>query len=363
MDTFPQELIDAILEHVYYSHGAVDITTLTSCAVLCRSWSEPAQRLLFRKVSLQGVHQGRAHLSFLIATDPLTERGRMLARHVRTLEVFVGDKAGMDLDDSDLVGIIGRTPKLYELTLRVTGFHQFSIGTMEKFRWLANEGDSSFEGAHATAYPIRIRALNLLSCGVQSPILYQLLSIWPSVEFLYIGVEIAAPVPNWLPKCKLYQLTLMRTPRFAIMTWLLSSSMDSLRIVSFRDAPGRELDPLIEQLGPRLRSLRLMNYSLRAASVLKRCPNLEEFVLVQLSTLFKLDNIAPTLEHLHCRNLPSEDQSLNSIIEVVEELPKLRIVTCDGRARDEERFEELERLCAHKGLELYVDETPFWVVS
>lgn len=287
----------------------------------------------------------------------------MLARHVRTLEVFVGDKAGMDLDDSDLVGIIGRTPKLYELTLRVTGFHQFSIGTMEKFRWLANEGDSSFEGAHATAYPIRIRALNLLSCGVQSPILYQLLSIWPSVEFLYIGVEIAAPVPNWLPKCKLYQLTLMRTPRFAIMTWLLSSSMDSLRIVSFRDAPGRELDPLIEQLGPRLLSLRLMNYSLRAASVLKRCPNLEEFVLVQLSTLFKLDNIAPTLEHLHCRNLPSEDQSLNSIIEVVEELPKLRIVTCDGRARDEERFEELERLCAHKGLELYVDETPFWVVS
>ena len=365
MDTLPIELIDAILEHIYFDHGAVDTSTLSSCALLSRAWSEQAQRLLFRRVTLHGTYQGRGHLSFLLATDPRTERGRTLAGHVRILEMLVGDKAGSDLDDTDLVSILNRTPRLYELVLRVTGIHQFNGTTMDKLMKLAKPGqghDNTTTEEHAGT-PVRIRALTLLACGVQSPILYQLLSVWPTIEFLHIGVEIAAPIPQWLPKCRLYQLTLMRTPRLAIMSWLLSSSMDALRIISFRDAPGRELDPLFERFGPRLRSLRLMNYSLRAASVLKQCPNLEEFVLVQLSNLFKLDNLPQSLEHLSCRNLPSEDQSLGSVIEAVDRLPRLKAVTCDKRARDEAQFEELERLCAIKGLELFVDETPFWVVS
>nr|VWP00408.1 Chromosome partition protein Smc [Ganoderma boninense] len=138
--------------------------------------------------------------------------------------------------------------------------------------------------------------------------------------------------------------------------------MDSLRIVSFRDAPGRELDPILNAVGPRLRSLRLMNNSARTRKVLERCPNLEEFVLVQLSTLFGLSEGLPgTLEHLSCRNLPDEPQSLESVIGAVEVLPRLRVVTCDKRARLDERFGELETLCAGKGIELFVDETPFWV--
>ena len=44
-------------------------------------------------------------------------------------------------------------------------------------------------------------------------------------------------------------------------------------------------------------------------------------------------------------------------------LPRLRVVTCDQRARSDRQFGELERLCGEKGVELYVDETPFWVVS
>ncbi|RPD62358.1 hypothetical protein L227DRAFT_544864 [Lentinus tigrinus ALCF2SS1-6] len=348
MDTLPTELVDNILEDVYFTDGVVDTTTLSSCALSCRAWSGPAQKLLFRHVTLRGMYQSRGHLSFLEATDPKTKRGRALAGHVRVLEVFLGDKAGLDLDDADLADILDRTPRLYELVLRVTGIHQFTDGTMEKLRKLATG-------------PLRLRALTILSCGIQSPILFQLLSVWPSIEFLHIGVEIAPPAPRWRPTFKLYQLTLMRTPRIHMLKWLLSSSMDSLRILSFRDLPGRDFDPLLEQLGPGLRSLRLMNYSLRAASVTKQCPNLEEFVIVQLSPFLKLSNLPQSLEHLSCRNLPTEDQSLQSIIEAVSDLPKLKVVTCDRRAREDELFGELEGLCASKGVELFVDETPFWV--
>lgn len=364
MDSIPTELIDAILEHVYFIDGVVDTTTLSSCALSCRAWSEPAQKLLFRRVALRGMYQSRGHLSFLAATDPRTERGRILAGQIRVLEVFLGDKAGLDLDDADLADIIERTPRLYELVLRITGMHQFTDMTMDKLRRLASVGTQipTIEGAEQ-AGPVRIRALTILSCGIQSPILFQLLSVWPSVEFLHIGVEIAPPTPRWRPTFKLYQLTLMRTPRIHILDWLLSSSMDSLRILSFRDLPGRDFDPLLEQIGPRLRSLRLMNYSLRAASVTKQCPNLEEFVIVQLSPLFKISNLPQALEHLSCRNLPSEDQTLEAVIEAVTKLPKLKVVTCDRRAREDEQFGELSRLCADKEIELRVDETPFWVVS
>ncbi|KAI0699281.1 hypothetical protein C8T65DRAFT_719774 [Cerioporus squamosus] len=338
-------------------------TELTATRLLsCRAWSVPAQKLLFRHVALRGMHESRGHLSFMKATDPRTERGRTLAGHIRILEVFLGDKAGLDLDDADLADIIERTPRLYELALRVTGIHHFTDGTMEKLRKLAGAERQvqTVEGVEPVG-PVRLRALTILSCGVQSPILFQLLSVWPTVQFLHIGVEIAPPVPRWRPTFKLHQLTLMRTPRVYILKWLLSSSMDSLRILSFRDLPGRDFDPLLEQLGPKLRSLRIMNYNLRAASVINQCPNLEELVIVQLSPFMKLRNLPQTLEHLSCRNLPAEDQSLGSVIEAVDGLPRLRIVTCDRRAREDEHFGDLTRLCTSKGIELFVDETPFWV--
>lgn len=361
MDDLPTELLDAILEHTYYEKGLPDNDTLRTCALVSVSWRKPAQRLLFRRVTLRRMHRGREHLAFLEATGFQTEYGRMLGGHVRVLELFIGDKTGLDLDDTDLADILSRTPKLYELVLRVTGIHEFAMGTMEKLRTLAGVDG----GLHPIHTPLRLRALSLLSCGIQSPILYQLLSVWSSIEFLFIGVEIAAPPPRSQPHptFKLYQLTLMRTPRLYILSWLLSASMDSLRIVSFRDAPGCELDPILDAVGPRLRSLRLMNNSVRTPKVLERCPNLEEFVLVQLSTLFGLEGLPGTLEHLSCRNLPDEPQSLGSVIDAVGVLPRLRVVTCDKRARLDERFGELEGLCAGKGVELLVDETPFWVVS
>ncbi|KAI0632157.1 hypothetical protein C8Q77DRAFT_905046 [Trametes polyzona] len=357
MDTLPAELIDDILGHLYYHKGVPDKPTLLACSLVSRSWTESAQRLLFRHVVLgEDIHEKPPHTSFLEATNPSTERGRRLGQCVRILEVYVGEKTGTDLDDADLVDILRRTPRLYELALRITGIHQFSVLTIEKLMHLATS-----DAIPGECGPLRIRSLALLSCGIQSPILYQLLQLWPCIEFLYLGVEIACPPPIWTQTFQLYQLTLMRTPRYSILSWLLSASTESLRIIMFRDAPGRDVDPLLEVIGPGLRSLRFMNYIPRAAAVIRFCPRLEELVIVQLPTLFQLENLPRGLEHLSCRNLPGEDQSLGSIIHAVEDLPHLRVLTCDTKATEDERFGELERLCKSKGVECFVDEVPFWV--
>ena len=354
MASLPTEIIDLILERVYYNvDGTVDVQTLHAAARICRSWTAPAQRLLFRRVSLLGSASTRlSSFSF----------GR-LGEHIRVLEIGLGSQSSQCLDEAGLVELLHRTPRLYELTLQVaTGLHQLETTTTEALHRLARPRVNA-DGQTEKVSPVRVRALTLLSCGIQSPILYQLLSIWPCVEFLYLGFEIAAPPPKYQPTFKLYQLSLARTPRFYVLSWLLSSSIESLRILNFRDVPGHEFDPILDRIGGQLRSLRLTHWNLRAASILKHCPNLEEFVVMQLSTVIKLANLPQSLEHLHCRGYIFDEEPLGPVIEVVGGLPKLRIITCSKNASSGERFGELENLCNSRGIELYLDATPFWMVS
>ncbi|OSD07187.1 hypothetical protein PYCCODRAFT_1473793 [Trametes coccinea BRFM310] len=361
-NALPIEIVDAILELVYYSNGEPDKVTLKSCAVISRAWTASAQRLLFRSVALRGVHHGREHTSFCEATNPSTEHGRALGEHVRIMEVYIGEKSGHDLDDSDLADLLGRTPRLYELILRVTGVHQFLYGTMERLAQLAAGHSTPSMSTSEEVEPLRIRALTLLSCGIQSPVLYQLLEVWPSIQFLYLGFELAAPPPKWTPAFHLYELSLVRTPRLSVLQWLLSSSSDSVQILSFRDSPGRDVDPLLREIGPRLRSLRLMDCTRRSA-ILPYCPNLEEFATVQLPGHLKLENLPPTLEHLSYKRLYADTQLLECVIDVLDTLPRLRALTCASQATADERFGELQRLCNSRGVRIILDEMPVWVMG
>ena len=73
MNGLPPELIDAILESGYYANGIVDSGMLLSAALVCRAWTESAQRLLFRYVLLRGsLHKNGfvpGYSSFLHATS------------------------------------------------------------------------------------------------------------------------------------------------------------------------------------------------------------------------------------------------------------------------------------------------------
>ncbi|CDO71489.1 hypothetical protein BN946_scf184909.g83 [Trametes cinnabarina] len=365
--SLPIEIVNAILELLYYGvKGEPDKATLKSCALISRPWTGPAQRLLFRRVALKGLHRGREHTSFCEATNPCTEHGRELGENVRVMEVHVGEKSGLDLDDSDLAELLTRTPRLYELVLRVTGVYNFTSGAMEKLTQLVADRSlpsSSGSSTSETASPLRIRALTLLSCGVQSPVLYQLLEIWPSIQHLYLGVELAAPPPRWAPASHLYELNLLRTPRLSVLQWLLSSSTDSIQILSFRDSPGRDVDPLLQRIGPKLRSLRLLDCTRRSA-VLSHCPNLEEFATVQLSGHLKLENLPTTLEHLFYKRPFADLHLLDCVIDVIGTLPRLRVLTCNSQlSTADERFGELQRLCASKRVRIILDDTPPTVVG
>ncbi|KAH9947596.1 hypothetical protein B0H21DRAFT_807153 [Amylocystis lapponica] len=348
MATWPVDLIIEILGHSYYRDGIPDKATLRACTLVSSFWTEHAQRLLFCSVSL---YDSRMMQSFSFATDPSAERGRQLGSYVRTMEMFIESSDHMGHTVAGFIAVLSRCPRIYELVLCAPHLHMFDDATMDQLRQLAHG-----------PLQVTIRALSLLLCGIQSPLLYQLLEVWPTVQFLRLGTELNATPPRAPAPIKLYELVLHRTPSQEILEWLLSASESSLQIADFRDVPGPLFDDLLRLHGPHLRSLRLMRYSARAAAVIKHCPNLEELILFQLSTFLDLARLPQTLEHLGFRNYTwSASPSLHTIITAIDSLPRLRIVTCDPHTEQHVDYPALRAKCLERGVELLADALPIWM--
>jgi hypothetical protein len=258
---------------------------------------------------------------------------------------------------------------LYELALSITGVHEFEEEVLKKL------GDAGR----------KLKALTLVQCGLQSPILFQLLKIWNNIQFLKIEKEIAAwpwrtvatPVLRQnvdaeelaqRPSAEvcLYELALSRFPTLDVLKWLLGSSTDSLRILELRDIPGLAHRNILSPHAPRLRSLRFSHYNLHSAALLRMCTALEELVIYHVPTHFPLaPDLPPTIEHLSFRN-PNHTyrNTLQPIIEAVNALPSLRVLTCDKNAEQlVGDYEILKTKCRMKGTEVIVSDMPFWVVG
>ncbi|OCH91228.1 hypothetical protein OBBRIDRAFT_729172 [Obba rivulosa] len=351
MPDLPEDLTAILLEQVYYAANfRPDVATLKSCALVSSSWSAQSQKLLFRSIRFHNnPHDNRKLQHFLGAIDPLSERGRYLGSCVRTIDIHVSERGTVHCSVLDFRFILENCPRLYEVILSID-MHQFDDTTMDALRTISAD---SGRGA--------IRALTL-RCGVQSPILYQLLQLWPTVQFLRIATELAAPPPSQPLTAQFYELVLFRVPTQAPFTWLLSNSLQSLEIVDFRELPEKCMDHLLESLGPRLRSLRLLRYNSRAAAVVKFFTKLEELVLFQLSSFLGLENLPQTLEHLSFRNFPwSSSPSLQSVISAIDTLPQLRIVSCDSSTKDHPDFPLLSLKCSERNIKLLTDASPLFV--
>ena len=370
MSHLPPELVFVILEHAYYTPvGSPDYTLLANCSLVCTSWSTPAQSLLFHKtIKLRS----NTIASFHAALVASAARGKLMGHAVRSLDIPVGGSLNGSCQPDVFIQLLQACPRLYELSLSTFGLHEFDQFALAKLK-------DSGQG---------IRALNLQYCGVQSPVLFQLLGIWSRIRFLKIGTEIAAwpwrhpaetpvlrqPQANGDPTdmvqrppshVSLYDLALSRIPQQAVLTWLLGSSTSSLRILDLHEVPGIAARKILGVHAPHLRSLRLLHFSLDSAAFLRQCTRLEELVIYNLPVFVPLaPELPPSIEHLSFRN-PNHTfrNTLRPILDAIEVLPKLRIVTCDKNSEGLREFEMLRTRCAERGVEVVISEVPIWVVS
>ncbi|KAH7885019.1 hypothetical protein F5I97DRAFT_1320968 [Phlebopus sp. FC_14] len=364
MSHLPAEIIFAILEHGYYSlFGSVDHAFLFSCSLVCTSWSAPAQSLLFRSPTEL---TSRTRPKFYAAILSSVVHGKDLGSVVRSLKTTLVDSPYEDYHPSNLAQLLRVCPKVYELSISVDGLHQFDKVCLAELETVGQG----------------IRALNIRRCRVQSPVVFQLLDIWPSIRFLSIGTEIVAWPWRTLrnssdtavrlearqgARVALYELVLSRTPSLNVLRWILASSSTSLRILDLREFPGAGTREILQLHAPLLRSLRLLHYNTFAAAFLRLCTGLEELVVYQIPltivTFGTFSNDIPrSIEHLSFRNPPwAPTHTLRPILEAVDVLPKLRTLTCDRESERLEEFAILQSKCMQKGVEITVSSEPLWV--
>ncbi|KAJ7366876.1 hypothetical protein DFH08DRAFT_764385 [Mycena albidolilacea] len=335
----PEELICLILAKVYYINppfNTPDYHTLSACSLLSSHWRGPAQTLLFRRITL------KAAAAFAKFAD--TASNKALLSHVRALSIALTQNLGRaDLClVSTLVSILGHCPQLYELSINA---QLFSLGE-----------DISSISAIVHAASISIRSLRLMECSVHSPILYELIGLFPSVEFLTLGVEIAAAPPSWTPAIQLYELMLHRTPPSDLLQWLLSSSGTSLRILEMRDLPSARTSVDLAVCCPHIQSLRFMRYNAYSAAILHQCTNLVELVL--LNVPLSLPALPSSLEHFALLiQTYTAHVDLRPVVKAVESLPRLKVFTFVGESGD------LKAICDAKGVALHTTLRKYWILD
>ncbi|KAK7690043.1 hypothetical protein QCA50_006688 [Cerrena zonata] len=357
----PYELILFILEFAYFPSSSArqplrewtpDRGTLSSCTLVCNSWKDLAQRLLFHEVQWLST-------SFPEALRAGNERAQTLGSYIRRLELRINGSTASGLTSKsffakDFLTILPACSNLYELSLRIDALHAFDEDIMQELHSLSGRAPLA-----------SIAALNLMSFGTQSPIPYQLLSVMPGLRYLRLGTELAAPRPSVPCKVKLYELALLRTPlNVTNVSWLLSASEGHLRVLEFRDTPGRSYDPVLSVHGSHLESFRIIRQELRSASIFKFCLNLKELIIYQFSDFIPVQNIPTSVEHLSFRySAWAKNNTLMPIIDTVKLLPNLRLVSCNKETEKHEHFPKLRSACQKKQVKLCVDAPPIFILD
>lgn len=346
----PPELLLHIVEFIYYNTDdsrTIDRATLSACSLVHSSWTYIAREFLFHSVHPRPSLMISSNLTIPLSIQPFMQNT------VRRLEVAISSRISSQaaIPVPFFIRLLSACSSLYELALEVVNLHAFSESELDSLRGLATREEQ----------PLKIVALNLVECGVQSPILFQLLSIWPTIKFLRIGSEIAARIPLGLPptSAQIYELTFSRNLPLKTIEWLLSSSKGHLRILEFRDPPENSFDSAVLSVhGSSLHSLRIFRHTLRLMSMVRLCPNLRELIIMQISPYITmpLAQFPEGIEHFSFRDPDwGANETLSPVLLFVGNFPKLRVISCDRHVRNHAEFGELEKACREKGVELITD--------
>ncbi|OJA09688.1 hypothetical protein AZE42_07773, partial [Rhizopogon vesiculosus] len=177
MSSLPPELVFCVLENVHYTFkGTPDYKLLKACAQVCRTWSGPAQSLLFRYAKLGKIHAFHAFHAALLSSEA---RGRALDNCVQTLDISIMQYNSDSSRLSTVAKILQACPRVYRLVLSFYGI-DLEEETLEKLR-VSGQG---------------LKALSLAYYGTKSPILHHLLSIWPNIQVFKIGSS-KVPLLPW----------------------------------------------------------------------------------------------------------------------------------------------------------------------
>ena len=357
----PLELVLSIIELACYDNATADESLLKQCALVCRAWSAPAQRLLFSNVTLR---TKPACDAFSGAIDRSTEHGRMLGDAVTRLRVVVDNNQPLGISQHVFAKTVAACPNLYELNLSLHGCGapgQDFIGTPDMARLCCEVPSFDDETLALLRDGPKITALEFNNWTENQASVTQLLDVWPSLRALSMsGTPPQPPSPLLVPfACSLEQVRMnfQKTPSADFVNWLLHNSMDSLRILELDREPSIHLlQHLTSTHGASLHSLSLPLCSTsEQVLAVQRCEELKELRVEHPVTSPQLFKAIPQGVHHIALGL-SRSSHLQALVETVrssKSLTDLSVVLYDG-GDQHPLLPVLKMACASQGVELRI---------
>ncbi|KZT22622.1 hypothetical protein NEOLEDRAFT_1157641 [Neolentinus lepideus HHB14362 ss-1] len=364
----PVEIIMHILEAGYFSDEfKPDDQLLRNCALVCRVWSGPAQKLLFRSVTLR---DQLAFDSFKLAIDSSSDKGTMLADSVVRMRVVLDHNQPGHLSETSFARAVASCPKLYELGLFIYG-----RGPSGGCSGIGNDvRDSIVDSTLSRPSPSfsrntlsrlrlgpRIAALQYGSSCADDEYLFQLLDVWPSVRSLEVrGVPPQLPATasiSYSGALEELHMNFQSKPSTDFMNWLLQNSGRSMRILDLEREPSNDLlEHLVGRHASTLESLALPSCCSReSAAVVGQCEKLKEFrVEHSLGTPLVYKMLPEGIQHVALgvdRDTPLE--AVLSMVKTRDELQVLTLQVWEGGLRHP-AMPSLKMECAARGIELRI---------
>ncbi|KAF8640516.1 hypothetical protein AX17_000178 [Amanita inopinata Kibby_2008] len=358
----PLEIIMTIFELLYYNDDLnIDTQMLKSCSLVCRAWSMPAQKLLYRHVTLQNQ---KALESFIETADRSTERGVVLGDSVRRLRIIMDHNQPLGIHQHSFAVAVTLCPNLVGVGLSLYGCAapgKDVVGAPDQLRMRRPAPLFDDHTVQLLKSGPAIAALEFNNWSENEHTTNQLLQIWPTLNSLAVG----GTVPHLLPEpsdpfpCALEDLRLnfQTPPSTDYMKWLLHNSAQSLRVLEFeREPPVHLLEYLITSHASTLCSLSLPSLSSHEqVSVLQKCTKLRRLRTESPSVFPVLYRQLPkSLEHMALGM--DRDSSLHSILEAVKGRDSLKTITLQVWTGGElhGHLSKLKIDCAWKGVDLRI---------
>ncbi|KAJ6575459.1 hypothetical protein B0H19DRAFT_987659 [Mycena capillaripes] len=359
----PLEVAINIIEEACYDHQLSDASRthfLKQCALVCRDWSFPAQKLLFRSVSLA---TQRSCVAFTAAVDRATPRGRVLGDSVLRMSVVLDHNQPFGLSQQSFAHAVVACPSLLELNLALYPGCASSPGKDVVGLLRTEEPAPSFDQNTLDLLKSgpAIRALRFSNWSEYPTYTFQLLDVWSSLRSLTVsGTPPKLPSTSLGPfPCALEELRMnfQASPSVDFMKWLLHNSTPTLRVLELEREPSPELlDYLVEAHGETLRSLALPACtSHNHAQAVHKCMQLREL---------RVEN--PWATPLLYKRLPAglqrvalaldQDTALQPVLDAVRSLKSLTAVTLQvwGSGERNPQLPVLKLVCAYRGIDLKI---------
>ncbi|KAJ7754962.1 hypothetical protein DFH07DRAFT_959537 [Mycena maculata] len=353
----PLEIVLNIIEEAQYD----DPRVLKQCALVCRDWSVPAQKLLFSSVTLATQN---ACVAFIVAVDRATPRGRMLADAVRRMRVVLDHNQPFGLSQQSFAHAVTACPNLFELNLAIYGCASPGkdvVGLPDVLRMRRPAPSFSETTLDLLRAGPRITALQFSNWSENHHSITQLLDVWPSLKSLTVsGTPPQLPSTSLGPlPCALEELRMnfQTSPSVDFMKWLLHNSTTSLRVLKLEREPSSELlDFLVEAHRDTLRSFALPACTSHDhAQAVHKCEQLQELRVENAWVTPLLYKRLPAgLEHLALAL--DQDTGLQPVLDAVRAAESIKAVTLQVWESGERhpQLPILKLVCAYRGIDLQI---------